>query len=182
MKDLRQAVGLRSLAGAYTLRAESAELVLTGSEVNLIHKKKLPTFKQYRENGKFYFKLLDDDGRVLVQSAGFDSAKDVGNLIAKLKGIEDEVITIGPEIIIMDIEMPDFMENRPTRPDQLPEIQEIITSSKKGIGLGAWAITAAEIKRKYSIDMVKAGYLSEGATSGDLVAAITKIKTADEKA
>ena len=44
-----------------------------------------PTFKQYREaDGKFYFKLVDGD-RVLLQSEGFDSARDAGQLVARAK-------------------------------------------------------------------------------------------------
>ena len=45
-----------------------------------------PMFKQYRENdGKFYFKLLDGDGRVLLQSIGFVSPKEAGAIIATIK-------------------------------------------------------------------------------------------------
>ena len=46
----------------------------------------LPTFKQYREaDGKFYFKLVDADGRLLLQSTGFDAPKDAGQAIARLQ-------------------------------------------------------------------------------------------------
>ena len=42
----------------------------------------LPAFKQYRDtDGRFYFKLTDAEGNVLVQSNGFDSPKDAGKLI-----------------------------------------------------------------------------------------------------
>jgi tryptophanyl-tRNA synthetase len=48
-------------------------------------KRAMPTFKQYREaDGRFYFKLVDGD-RVLLQSEGFDSARDAGQLVARAK-------------------------------------------------------------------------------------------------
>ena len=46
----------------------------------------LPTFKQYRESdGKFYFKLVAPGGAVLLQSPAFDSPREPGQLIARLK-------------------------------------------------------------------------------------------------
>jgi len=70
---LRAAVGLRDLsqvhAGGKTKAAKAVA----------------PTFKQYREaDGRFYFKFVDGD-RVLMQSGGFDSARDAGTLISALK-------------------------------------------------------------------------------------------------
>ena len=45
----------------------------------------MPSFKQYREaDGKFYFKLVDPQGRLLLQSMGFDAPKDAGQAIANL--------------------------------------------------------------------------------------------------
>jgi tryptophanyl-tRNA synthetase len=50
------------------------------------HKTLAPAFKQYREaDGKFYFKLVAADGRVLLQSHAFDSGRDAGLWIARLK-------------------------------------------------------------------------------------------------
>ncbi|KAF1685981.1 tryptophan--tRNA ligase [Pseudoxanthomonas broegbernensis] len=47
---------------------------------------KLPQIKQYREaDGRFHFKLVDAEGRVLLQGAGFDSPREAGQLIARLK-------------------------------------------------------------------------------------------------
>jgi tryptophanyl-tRNA synthetase len=44
------------------------------------------SFKQYREkDGKFYFKLVDAQGSVLLQSLGFDSPKVAGQSIARLQ-------------------------------------------------------------------------------------------------
>ena len=75
IRELRAAVGLRSLAqGATPQKAAKAA------------KASLPSFKQYREaDGKFYFKLVAADGRLLLHSAGFDAPKDAGQAIAKLQ-------------------------------------------------------------------------------------------------
>ncbi|MEI2453899.1 tryptophan--tRNA ligase [Lysobacter firmicutimachus] len=74
MKKLREAVGLRDLSQASGAAAAETET-----------RRALPVFKQYREaDGRFYFKLADGD-RVLVQSQGFASPKDAGQLIAALK-------------------------------------------------------------------------------------------------
>ncbi len=73
MGRLRQAVGLRDL------RAQ------VGSKV-VKTKVAKPVFKQYRErDGKFYFKLLDVEGRLLLQSLGFDSPKEAGQSIGLLQ-------------------------------------------------------------------------------------------------
>jgi tryptophanyl-tRNA synthetase len=46
----------------------------------------LPSFKQYREaDGQFRFKLVDAQGRVLLQSLGFASPKDAGQAIGLLQ-------------------------------------------------------------------------------------------------
>ncbi|GAB3042884.1 tryptophan--tRNA ligase [Stenotrophomonas tumulicola] len=77
LKELRHAVGLRDLADVPKAVAATAARVA------------LPVFKQYREkDGRFYFKLTDSDGTLLVQSAGFDSPRDAGQLIAVLKQAE----------------------------------------------------------------------------------------------
>lgn len=72
--ELRHAVGLRNLA-AHT----------TGKKAKGT-KAALPSFKQYRESdGKFYFKLVDAQGRLLLQSQAFDSPKEAGQVIAGLR-------------------------------------------------------------------------------------------------
>jgi len=49
-------------------------------------KSALPTFKQYREaDGRFYFKLVGADGRLLLQSEGFEQGRDAGQWVARLK-------------------------------------------------------------------------------------------------
>ncbi len=74
LKQLRYAVGLRDLRDN-THQEKKTEI-----------KKVLPLFKQYRENdGKFYFKLLNADGQLLLQSHAFDTPKEAGKQIADLK-------------------------------------------------------------------------------------------------
>ncbi|MBV7543598.1 tryptophan--tRNA ligase [Acidovorax sp. sic0104] len=75
IRELRSAVGLRSLAQAAT----AAKPVKAA-------KAALPAFKQYREaDGKFYFKLVAADGRLLLQSTGFDAPKEAGQAIGQLQ-------------------------------------------------------------------------------------------------
>ncbi|WP_257387012.1 tryptophan--tRNA ligase [Tahibacter caeni] len=69
-----------------------------------------PQFKQYREaDGKFYFKLLDADGRLLLQSDGYASPKDAGQSIASLRAAASlngagGVYVLGPGIVAADVE------------------------------------------------------------------------------
>lgn len=74
MRELRHAVGLRNLAtGATAAKKVQA-------------KAQLPSFKQYREaDGLFYFKFVDAQGRLLLQSQGFASPREAGQSIAALK-------------------------------------------------------------------------------------------------
>jgi tryptophanyl-tRNA synthetase len=74
MGRLRHAVGLRDLrAQAQTQKAKAAKVAK-------------PVFKQYREkDGKFYFKLVDAEGKLLLQSLGFDSPKEAGQTIGLLQ-------------------------------------------------------------------------------------------------
>jgi tryptophanyl-tRNA synthetase len=73
MGRLRHAVGLRDLRTQSSKTAKSV-------------KSALPVFKQYRESdGQFYFKFLDMDGRLLLQSTGFASPKVAGQTIALLQ-------------------------------------------------------------------------------------------------
>lgn len=75
LAELRDAVGLRDL---------SSQAGAAVSEVG--EKIALPVFKQYRESdGQFYFKLNDGAGALLLQSDGFASPRDAGQLIARLK-------------------------------------------------------------------------------------------------
>jgi tryptophanyl-tRNA synthetase len=76
LNELRNAVGLRRMVAVVAPAAAVASKAKTA----------LPVFKQYREaDGKFYFKLAAADGRVLLQSAAFDSGRDAGQWVARLK-------------------------------------------------------------------------------------------------
>ncbi|AOS01007.1 tryptophan--tRNA ligase [Xanthomonas oryzae pv. oryzae] len=75
LAELRDAVGLRDLS-----RQAGAAVSAVGERIAL------PVFKQYRESdGQFYFKLNDGAGTLLLQSDGFASPRDAGQLIARLK-------------------------------------------------------------------------------------------------
>ncbi len=74
MARLREAVGLRDLRAQPDIAAPR------------VAKAALPAFKQYRErDGQFYFKLVDAQGRALLQSAGFDTPRDAARAIAQLR-------------------------------------------------------------------------------------------------
>ena len=71
---LRHAVGLRDLRNQAEDKAAKSV------------KAALPSVKQYREpDGKFYFKLVDAQGRLLLQSLAFDSPKEAGQSVRKLQ-------------------------------------------------------------------------------------------------
>ena len=74
IRELRRAVGLRPLTVAATSAAKPVAKVSQAS------------FMQYREqDGRYYFKLADGNGDVLLQSKGFDSPRDVGQAIKRLQ-------------------------------------------------------------------------------------------------
>lgn len=76
MQSLRQAVGLRGLGGLQATAKPEKKLVKTATA----------SFKQYREaDGKFYFKLVDAQATLLLQSRGFESPKEAGAAIAQIK-------------------------------------------------------------------------------------------------
>jgi tryptophanyl-tRNA synthetase len=76
LAQLREAVGLRRMRAVVA----AAPAAPTKS------KPALPVFKQYREtDGLFYFKLAAADGRVLVQSHGFEQGREAGQWVMRLK-------------------------------------------------------------------------------------------------
>jgi len=85
MGRLRQAVGLRNLAeGAATKTVKGAKASKSSSKIG---------FKQYRErDGLFYFKLLDERGSTLLQSIGFKSPQDAGQIIGALQQSPDDFV------------------------------------------------------------------------------------------
>ena len=92
MRELRSAVGLRSLvqAAAPQKAAKAARAAL-------------PSFKQYREkDGKFYFKFVDADGRLLLQSTGFDAPKEAGQAIAQLQQNPQALQTLAARLAPVD--------------------------------------------------------------------------------
>ena len=93
---LREAVGLRNLR--------------TGAESKTTQSKKsaLPSFKQYREtDGKFYFKLNATDGGLLLQSAAFESGRDAGAWVSRLKhdaaSVSEAPVTRGEGVSAQDV-------------------------------------------------------------------------------
>jgi tryptophanyl-tRNA synthetase len=89
LAELRHAVGLRDLS----YRPKQNETV---------QKAALPSFKQYRDSdNRFYFKFLDGNGTLLVQSNGFDSPKEAGQLIAVLKRSDQADAMETPEINLL---------------------------------------------------------------------------------
>jgi tryptophanyl-tRNA synthetase len=80
IREVRHAVGLRALSSGSTPVSATP------------NKSALVSFKQYREkDGQFYFKLVNAQGHVLLQSLGFASPKDAGQAIAQLQteGLKD---------------------------------------------------------------------------------------------
>ena len=77
LETLREAVGLRS----FTRR-----VVAGGSGEAVGSDARPPQFKQYRESdGHFSFKLVDGEGRVLLQGGQYASPREAGQRIAALK-------------------------------------------------------------------------------------------------
>ncbi|MFP8777034.1 tryptophan--tRNA ligase [Hydrogenophaga sp. RWCD_12] len=79
---LRHAVGLRSLDQ------------MSGQKATKAAKVAAPSFKQYREkDGQFYFKLVDAQGDLLLQSTGFPAPRDAAQAIAQLQQDGDAGLT-----------------------------------------------------------------------------------------
>lgn len=75
LQELRAAVGLRDFRDQ-VVKPKGDDLGKAGK----------PQFKQYREaDGLFYFKLIDADQRLLLQSPGLESPKLAGQYIAALR-------------------------------------------------------------------------------------------------
>jgi tryptophanyl-tRNA synthetase len=82
MRELRSAVGLRALDAHV---AEGLQRGTIGTPV-ATQPAPVPTFKQYREkDGRFYFKLVDAQGQVLLQSKGQTSGREAGQAVATLR-------------------------------------------------------------------------------------------------
>jgi len=84
--ELRQAVGLRDLREAPGVPTRPAPAHGSAAEVAAASLRPA-SFKQYREpDGRFFFKLIDSDGKLLLQSVGHTTAREVGQAIVRLKG------------------------------------------------------------------------------------------------
>jgi len=84
LRELRHAVGLRPLQVAAA--PESVAKAKVGAA----------TFKQYRESdGQFYFKLVGNDGGVLLQSTGFAAPREAGAMIAQLRAQPGQLAALG---------------------------------------------------------------------------------------
>ncbi len=77
IRKLRGAVGIRSLHTSSVASTVQSTAETVGQ--------KAPRFVSYRENDKAYFKLIDSNGLVLLQSVPFDSQRDAGRVIAAIK-------------------------------------------------------------------------------------------------
>ncbi len=106
MQSLRQAVGLRSLGGMNAGTKTDKKAAKTA----------LASFKQYRESdGLFYFKLVDAQALVLLQSRGFASPKEAGQVILRIKtdGV-GALSTLSSQL-------------KPTSPEELLAISDALT-------------------------------------------------------
>jgi tryptophanyl-tRNA synthetase len=86
--ELREAVGLRDLR----------EGVRVPVQAPAPEPAKQASFKQYREGGRFYFKLVDGNGRLLLASHGADSAREAGQLIARLRASAGDGLRHAPGV------------------------------------------------------------------------------------
>ena len=90
MRELRSAVGLRSLA-----TANKSVALQKASKANAA------AFKQYREaDGLFYFKVLDASGQMLAQSTGFKSPQEASKLIAAMKQGTDDWLSMKDHLVV----------------------------------------------------------------------------------
>ena len=91
---LREAAGLRAL--------DRLPVASTNSRAKARTK---PQFKQYREaDGLFYFKFVGGDGRLLLQSRGFASAREAGQAVAGIKNGESYEGELAPGVGEADIQ------------------------------------------------------------------------------
>jgi tryptophanyl-tRNA synthetase len=87
MQSLRLAVGLRGLGSLQSPTKEEKKSAKTRTTSTA-------SFKQYREaDGKFYFKLVDAQAQVLLQSLGFDSPQEAAAAISTLKTGDPQAVT-----------------------------------------------------------------------------------------
>ena len=92
MAELRRAVGLKAFTEGAAARAAAKKA----------EKKAKAVFKQYREkDGRFYFKLISPAGEELLVSTGFDSGRDAGVWVGRLKK-EGEAALEGAPVVFAE--------------------------------------------------------------------------------
>ncbi|QKO22609.1 tryptophan--tRNA ligase [Rhodoferax sp. BAB1] len=97
---VRHAVGLRDL------RAQA------GDKKDKAAKAALPSFKQYREaDGRFYFKLVDAQGQLLLQSEGFASPKEAGQTVKRLQDLAEPLASVLQEIPVKQLVTTQVLES-----------------------------------------------------------------------
>ncbi len=83
LAELRHAVGLRRMVAVPVAVAAAVPVAVVAAVKTKVA---LPSFKQYREaDGKFYFKLNAANGDLLLQSAAFESGREAGACVSRLK-------------------------------------------------------------------------------------------------
>lgn len=104
LAELREAVGLRRMVvppagvGAEGAAAAWVQPPLQPS----VKSSAKPSFKQYREtDGRFHFKLVAGDGRLLLLSNGFETGREAGQCVARLKA---EGVKALPEVPVAHAE------------------------------------------------------------------------------
>ncbi|WP_353092224.1 tryptophan--tRNA ligase [Methylibium sp.] len=101
MRELRDAVGLRAMVAVSRPAAKTTTARAAG--------KALPEFKQYRENGLFFFKLMTADDKLLLQSAGLAEGREAGGWVKRLKtegaaALADAPVQRGAGVDAADVE------------------------------------------------------------------------------
>jgi tryptophanyl-tRNA synthetase len=94
MQELRAAVGLRKMVA-----------LPTRQKAPTATKQALPLFKQYREpDGRFYLKLQDSDGTLLLQAGGFAEGREAGQFIKRLKAEGVAALSQAPTDVLVPLD------------------------------------------------------------------------------
>lgn len=110
LAELREAVGLRRMvvppAGADGAAAVGVQPLVQPPVQPFVKQvakpAAKPSFKQYREtDGRFHFKLVAGDGRLLLLSNGFETGREAGQCVARLKA---EGVKALPEVPVAHAE------------------------------------------------------------------------------
>ncbi len=98
MDAVRWAAGIRRLTAPLPQFVELAGEGVAGATVSAdlhVEKEPPPQLKSYREaDGRFYFKLTAADGEVLLQSRGFASPREAGQLSAALQAAAGDAASL----------------------------------------------------------------------------------------